>query len=128
MRNDLLISIILLLLTSLVLNSCTLINEDDLSDTGVTILMPGIGRVYEQGTQTFWWVPLEGALNYHILIVKPDFDLPESIIADTSITANKFSIFLSQGEYEWCLQASNNYSSSRCNIYKLTIKEGVARK
>lgn len=111
----------LILFFFVILNGCFVIFEQDLSMQEMKILMPFDGQHTTQVHQTFWWEQVEGAIWYNIQILKPEFIHPEELIADTSIMGNKFVITLSPGEYEWCVMARNNFSTTDCIIHKLII-------
>jgi len=115
------LNVSLVLFLFVVLNSCSVLLEEDLSSQEMIIFMPFDGQQTNQVNQTFWWAYMEGAIEYNIQILKPGFFNPEELIADTSVTGNKFDITLSPGEYEWCVIAWNNYSATDCIIYKLTV-------
>ena len=102
------ISIILCLLTG----SCSLIYELDLSDEVVTVIMPVDGSVSEQSTQLFWWESMIGATEYNFRMVEGSFRDPRGFVCDTYLTEDKYEITLDPGEYEWRIQARNNYSES----------------
>jgi hypothetical protein len=74
-------------------------------------------------TQNFFWEKLDGADEYHLRIVSPNFDNPTDVIADEVLTENSYSITLSAGTYQWRVIASNNSSQTKEEIRTLHILE-----
>ena len=88
--------------------SCDDILEEDLSDDEVLLFAPAEGARLDSGNVTFVWDPLEGALDYRLLLVSPDFDNPVQVWADTILTATNFTIALAEGQYTWGINAANS--------------------
>jgi len=107
----------------LLIEGCNIIFEEDISGEEVYIIMPvdGTTSVYE--SQVFWWETIRGAIKYNLEIVEGSFFKPLSLIADTNVTGDKFEIALIPGNYEWRIQAWNNYSETEYFYNTLTISD-----
>lgn len=117
------ICIPLALFLFLLVASCDDIFLDDISDDQVEIVSPQDSLETNQPHQFFLWNKLKGASGYHLLIVSPHLLSASSVVLDTAITANSFSIELSRGEYEWCLKATNEgyETQANCRMLKITL-------
>ncbi len=86
---------------------CDDILEDDISNDEVALFAPAEGVQLDSGSVTFVWDPLEGALDYRLLLVSPDFENPAQVWADTITTGTSFTIPLAAGTYTWGVNAAN---------------------
>ncbi|MBN1115639.1 MAG: hypothetical protein JXA77_00420 [Bacteroidales bacterium] len=105
----------------LVLFSCDIITEPDISDSEVIVIAPPDGLVTTASTLTFWWEHVLDAEKYNILIVSPEWDSVVTLVADTNIAGNKFLVTLPPGEYDWGISAFNNSSSTVYTISHVSI-------
>lgn len=102
--------------------SCKDFIEKDIHKKTVVLLSPADGFVTYSLTQTFWWEEVDGAEQYTLEIVKPDFSSVQQLILDTLITKNKFGFtFLSPGNYQWRVRAINNGSETEYSVRSLKI-------
>ena len=69
-------------LFAFLITSCTDFVEKDISKKTVAILAPPDGYVTYSVTLTFWWQEIDGAENYSLQVVRPDFS--RSIISASS--------------------------------------------
>jgi hypothetical protein len=106
---------------SLFLWACSDIISEDLDKDAVFVEAPGNGIVSSEYTQTFIWREVEGADEYQLRIVKPNFTQIQQIVLDTNITGLSFTYNLYPGEFEWGIRAKNNTSETDWFIRKLTI-------
>lgn len=113
----------LLLFTSvsLLFNACNDLFEKDISKEHVVLLAPADGKTVNSGTIEFWWEEVEDATTYEIHLVKGSFDAPEALEADSSVSGNIFSLYLTAGVYEWKIVAKNESSKTESAIYHLTV-------
>lgn len=92
--------------------SCKEIFERSLDKANVTLSAPANNVVSDSATQTFYWQPVDTNINYELQIVTPTFDSAVSLIADTTVNANVFSITLAPAQYQWRVRAFNSTSST----------------
>lgn len=99
------ISYILLLL---VFVSCKDVFEENIEDSSITILSPINQHHSTTLNVDFLWIEVEGADQYILKIVQPDFANTTKILLDTIISTTTFTfLFPTIGEYQWSLQAKN---------------------
>jgi hypothetical protein len=106
-----LVAISLLLSITLIV-SCEDFIEEDLSNSTIEILTPRDGLVTGQITQTFYWEPVEFALEYKLQVASPNFDQINILVLDTITTRNKLDLNFSPGSYTWRIKAINNNSET----------------
>lgn len=102
------IKFIFTLLFISILYSCTkdFIIKDIKKDT-VKVISPADGLSTPNNLVTFWWDELDGAENYNLQIVKPNFNSVIQLLIDTIITTNKFNYTFTPGTYQWRIKAIN---------------------
>ncbi|MDP4209203.1 MAG: hypothetical protein Q8928_10355 [Bacteroidota bacterium] len=100
------------LLFILMFYGCDDIFEKDLSGKKIVLLAPSDSLKTELTTTTFWWEKLDGALSYNLQVVSPSFNHVEKILADTTVTVNKFTLTLYPGKFEWRIKALNGSSQT----------------
>ena len=106
----------------LVLQSCTKdIVATDITKQTVNILAPGDGVSTPNNSITFWWDAIEHVDKYELQIVSPTFASVAALVADTSVTSNKFTIVLNPGSYQWRIRATNNAGSTAYSMRSFTI-------
>lgn len=112
-------------LVSLIVFQCDDIVEEDISDDEVFLFAPADGVEVDSGSVTFVWDFLDGASNYRLLVVSPDFDAPANVYADTLLADNKFTVTLDKpGTYAWGISASNSAYATPFFVNNFTIAEG----
>ena len=118
------LTVLVILAALLILNGCDDFLEEDISDDLVFLLAPADSVTFEEGsTILFSWDFLEGATNYQVQIVTPDFDAPAQLMLDSVTTNNSISAMLSPGQYEWGVSAFNNGYSTNYSIGAFTVSE-----
>lgn len=105
----------------LTLSSCALLTEPDISDSAVFLIAPSNGLKTTVSTHTLWWDYVTDAEKYNLLIVSPTWDSINTLIIDTNVSGNKFTITLAPGEYDWAVSAYNGSSSTDYTIYHISI-------
>ncbi|PBQ34753.1 hypothetical protein CNR22_24250 [Sphingobacteriaceae bacterium] len=70
---------------------------------------------------TFWWDVLDGAEQYNLQIVKPDFTNTVQLLVDTNVITNKFNFALKPGTYQWRVKATNAGYSTPYQTFNLKI-------
>jgi hypothetical protein len=101
--------------------SCSLITETNISDETVFIVSPPDNLKTPVFTQTLWWDHVDDAEKYNVIIVSPRWDSVVTLIADTNVSDNKFSITLNPGEYDWGVSAYNSSSKTVYSVSHITI-------
>ena len=79
----------------------------DIKNASITINAPADNLNTPTNAITFWWEELDGAENYNLQIVKPNFGAVQQLLVDTNITGNKFYYTFSPGTYQWRIKAMN---------------------
>lgn len=105
----------------LLLNSCSLITEPDISGSEVYLIAPYDCLRTTTATHTFWWDYVSDAEKYNLIIVSPSWDSVISLVVDTNVSGNKFYYTLNPGDYDWAVSAYNYSSATDYSINHLTI-------
>jgi hypothetical protein len=87
----------------------------------VTINSPANNLTTSVNTITFWWEEVDGAENYNLQVVQPDFTSITKLILDTIVTVTKFDLNLEPGTYQWRIKAKNAGHSTTFQTYNLKI-------
>ena len=114
-------SILLLLILSAILSSCTDIMDPDISAKKLILLSPSDSLETTLSTHIFWWEDMEYAEEYVLQIARPDFYTIEQIVLDTIVTDNAFTIGLNPSAYEWRVQGVNTRSETDFETRSLFI-------
>jgi len=106
----------------LLFSSCNAIFEKDITDKDLTLVLPVNGQVYSTNQVNFKWEELEGATDYRIEIVSPNYANIQSFILDTLVSGDTYSYILSPGNYEFQIRAENSaYKSNFVGPFSITI-------
>lgn len=106
-----------MLFISLILFSCEDIFEKDITNDSVMILSPLSKNSVQSDKVTFMWELLEGADQYHIVVVSPSFENIQTYVCDSLTDKYTISLSLPAGDYEWSIQARNSaYESQKKNV------------
>ncbi|HTK18477.1 MAG TPA: hypothetical protein VL442_03140 [Mucilaginibacter sp.] len=97
-------------------SSCKDIIEPSIKDRKVMPEAPGDQYQSNSYTVNFWWDNVEDALKYHLQIVTPDFNKIGSLIIDTLVKNNKFTMSLRPGTYQWRVRAENGSSQTAYSV------------
>ncbi len=111
----------LILITGVLLGSCKDFITKKIGNDSVTILAPANNTVTTSNMITFWWEALDGADNYNIQVVKPNFASAQVLVADTNVSGTKLQLSLTPGKYQWRIQGVNGGGGSKYTLYNLTI-------
>ncbi|MBI2269773.1 MAG: hypothetical protein HYU69_05375 [Bacteroidetes bacterium] len=103
---------ICLLMLVLICGSCKDIVEPDLGKKSVNLLSPANGYNSQSANITFWWEEVKYATQYHLQVVKPDFNNIQALMLDTNVTSNKFAYTFGSGAYQWRIRAENGSSQT----------------
>lgn len=118
---------ITLILTFLLLWGCDDIFEQDIEDASIEVIAPKHNTHAPAGEVTFLWRPLKGARSYRLTIVAPGFAAASRSVTDTTLrvdslhSADRFTLTLDAGAYEWCLQGANGAYRTKETVYTLTV-------
>ncbi|MBL7932784.1 MAG: hypothetical protein JNL60_12820 [Bacteroidia bacterium] len=94
---------------------------EDIDNKTLTINAPAADLQTDINTITFWWEPLDGAEEYNLQIVRPDFSKVTQLLLDTSITGTKFNFTFTPGTYQWRLKAANAGHSTAFQTFNIKI-------
>jgi uncharacterized protein YceK len=94
------------------LSSCDAIIEPSINKKQVQPQAPA--DLYQSSSYgiNFWWDQVDHALSYHLQVVTPNFNSPGSLVLDTIVKRNRFSINLNPGNYQWRVLAQNGSSQT----------------
>lgn len=91
---------------------CSDIFEKDISEEEMFLQAPADNFISYDGNILFWWEYLEGAENYDLQVVSPDFDKIEKLLLDSTVSVNKFQQTFPVGKYQWRVSGINNQSAT----------------
>ncbi len=109
--------ILLLFLT----NRCSDIFEDDLAEEIVQLQSPTNNLETKDTNIKFWWNNIDGASEYNLQVVSPEFSASQSLLLDTLINVNNYSLELLPGKYQWRVSAVNSTSQTPYSLHSLSI-------
>lgn len=113
---------ILLIITVLMVNQgCKEIEELDITKKQVKIVSPQDSITLLNSQVYFGWDEIDGARNYHLQVVRPDFSNIQQLIYDTLLTQNGVTLFLSPGNYQWRIRAQNNSYSTEYSTRNILV-------
>ena len=100
--------------------SCEDIFVENISNREITVICPGDNwelELRDDSTMTaevvFWWEYLKGADRYVLQLVSPDFSNINRLLFDVVVdSANKYSMALPAGQYQWRIRARNSSYST----------------
>ena len=119
--NKLFYSFLLLIMSCLI--ACDDIFVEDISDDSVSLIAPGEGVTLKNNEVTLVWEALEGAEDYLIVVVSPEFDNILTYICDSITDMCKMKLTLDSGQYEWSVQARNSAYESLKSIRNFEISD-----
>lgn len=92
------------------LYGCSDIIESSVEDKKVMLLAPADQSIQHLYNQKFWWEKVEDAFKYRVQIVSPSFDSIVSMVCDSMVSGNQFSMVLTPGIYQWRVRGENGSS------------------
>lgn len=102
----------IIIVFSILLSSCKDFIEPSIDKRQVTLQAPSDEYSSSKYNVSFWWDEVEDALGYRLQIVSNNFSSPGSLIADTVVNRNTFSMNLDPGVYQWRISAENGSSAT----------------
>ncbi len=107
------ISIVLVFFFVMYLAGCDDIFEKDISEDWVNIISPKQKVVFSGNSVLLVWEPLEGAEEYHVVVVSPSFN-NILLFRDTITERTQIELSLAEGSYQWSIYAYNfGYESKK---------------
>ena len=112
--------------------SCDDIFEQELDRARIEVVAPKDGTSIPSGEVTFLWRPLPGARTYRVTVVSPGFDQASRVWADTTLrvdslhAADRFTLRLDEGDYQWSLSAANGAYRTPEQVYTLRVDPAPA--
>lgn len=79
----------------------------DISGSVVMLTAPSAGVTASNGEINFFWEAVSGADEYTIRVVSGDFDSPDLLFVNESVTATQATFSLDSGSYIWGVRAVN---------------------
>lgn len=108
-------------LSLLICTSCKDVVEDDIDDENVVLHSPPNRFITTNSNVEFWWDEIEGANEYRIQVVQPEFRYVEKLAVDSISIKNKFKAVLTPGSYQWKIIAQNNGHKTESSIWSFVI-------
>ncbi len=105
----------------LLLTGCSDIFVEDLEQEHLPVHIPQQQHVYPAGLIEFWWEQVLDSDRYYIQLVKPSFDLPESLLLDTLVVSTKFKWSLLPGPHELRIKACNSATCTEWNTIPFLV-------
>jgi len=93
----------------------------DISKKTVKVNAPANNTTTTINLVTFWWDAVDGAEQYNLQLVKPDFANTVQLLLDTNVTLTKFNFSLKPGNYQWRIRASNAGHTTTYQVFNLKI-------
>ena len=93
----------------------------DISKKTITINAPANNTETTLNTITFWWNALDGAEQYNLQIVKPDFTKAVQLLLDTNVTVTKYNFSFKPGNYQWRIKGINAGHSTAYQVFNIQI-------
>ncbi|WP_046758582.1 fibronectin type III domain-containing protein [Kordia jejudonensis] len=115
---------IYIILLATVFTSCSdIIEVVDISDTNVQLVAPSDNSTLNLTTLTLSWDSVADAENYQIQIAQPDFENLLQLVADSTLTANSYTVTLEAGtSYQWRVRAKNSDYTTSYSKYTFTLE------
>jgi hypothetical protein len=113
--------IILCPFLSAIFYGCEEFMEKDITGKKVTLLAPVDSLVTSNTTITFWWEEVDGALDYSVQVVSPDFERVEKLWVDSFVVGNKLELALVPGRYQWRIKGWNGSSETQFTTASFVI-------
>jgi len=92
--------------------ACKEFIEPAITNSKVQVIAPGNGYQSSKYAISFNWEETDDALYYRLQVVSPTFDSVSTLVVDTLIKANKLTVSLDPGKYQWHVQAQNGSSKT----------------
>lgn len=87
----------------------------------VNIIAPADGMSTPTNSVIFWWDELDGAEEYELQIVSPDFNAVQQLLVDTVLSGNKFTHTFAPDNYQWRIRATNAGGSTEYTTRSFVI-------
>lgn len=114
---------IVFLLVASVLTGCDDIFLKDITDKKVSIVCPADGYTTTSSQKIlFWWDGMEGADEYELQIVTPDFQNIQQLKVQEVLDTVRYSVTLPAGNYQWRIRGLNNSYASEFVTRNLTVQ------
>ena len=115
-------NITLILFASIALIACKEIIAEDLTGKLPTVILPSQNDTIQTNPVHFKWNKMDGATNYHLMVVSPSFTSINAYVLDTFIIGTDFFFGLDSNVYEMKLTANNaGYTSDTINPIKFWV-------
>jgi hypothetical protein len=103
---------IIIFFISISLSSCGDLIEPSIKNSKVNLEAPANNYQSTQYAVNFWWDEVSDALKYRLQIVTSRFDSVGSLVIDTLVKKNTFTLTLNPGKYQWRIRAENGSSQT----------------
>lgn len=104
------------------LTGCEAIFEKNISGRKPLILTPFDGSAWEEGSVAIKWEKIDGAVDYELQLVSPDFNQTNYYLLDCTYVSNEVITELQQGEYAVRVRANNSaYKSKWSDVTDFTV-------
>lgn len=96
---------------------------EDISMKTVNLRAPADSITLSAGNINLWWDVVNGASAYEVLVAKPSFeeDEIEELVFDQITGADKLTVSLDSGNYQWSVRAFNHTFSTQPSVRSLFV-------
>ncbi len=106
----------------LILPACNAIFENDITEEELDLIIPMDGTSYTTNQVHFKWNEMEGATNYRLQIVQPNFASIQTFVLDSLVTGSEYFYVLNPGTYQFKIRAENSgYQSAYKGPFTIII-------
>jgi hypothetical protein len=115
--------IIVFLLVISGLTACDDIFLKDITNKKVTVVCPADGYITTSSKSIlFWWEGMDGADEYELQIVTPDFQNIQQLKVEELLDTVRYSVTLPAGNYQWRIRGLNNSYASEFVTRSITVQ------
>lgn len=93
----------------------------DVSDQVIELTAPAQGVVISTTSVNLNWETLPDVSEYEIQIALPDFENPEQIVVDTTVSQSSYTAILEDGDYQWRARGLNGMSQTRYSTRDFSV-------
>lgn len=105
----------------MIFSACEKVFEENIDKDKVIILTPADSSSVSSQTITFWWNEIEGATEYELQVVSPNFDSINALLLDTLLSKNKFVFNFAPGKYQCRVRALNSAYATNYTIHSFSL-------
>lgn len=112
---------VIMAIVLMIFSACEKVFEENIDKDKVIILTPADSSSVSSQTITFWWNEIEGATEYELQVVSPNFDSINALLLDTLLSKNKFVFNFAPGKYQCRVRALNSAYATNYTIHSFSL-------